>query len=444
MNLLKSLIVFLFILAMFAPWPPASAAGPDPHAPANKADTQAPSPPLDLDRAVRLALEKSPYFVQSALEIDVRHLDESDSRYAFVPTFAMQTRYYMNPPFAPGTGFTGAVLEFRTGVYNPAEAYFSLKVRKLLTQLAVLAHMEAIDAGIYQLAQTFIKLNAVDQVKENLNQIADLTRQKAALIRERLTLGTASSTELKIAEQEEAMIRAELARLDASKTAMIDTLTVYLGLAPEEPLEVADQDGGRQALNGFVAETATEDRFLSHAFPLRMQDVREKLQDWQIILAYARFAPTLTFGLRNPIVEEDRDYYIEMVLTLPIWEGNKRRHDVSRQKLRKQQLTTETRLKKNDMKLTWRTAESRLKDAQLALDLARRAEELAELKIAEAKVLYASQGDLSPLLDARVALLRARQKRYNLSQERDLAVLEIRHLTGALFDQYVQVSDWQE
>jgi len=444
LNLLKSLIVFLFILAMFAPWPPASAAGPDPHAPANKADTQAPSPPLDLDRAVRLALEKSPYFVQSALEIDVRHLDESDSRYAFVPTFAMQTRYYMNPPFAPGTGFTGAVLEFRTGVYNPAEAYFSLKVRKLLTQLAVLAHMEAIDAGIYQLAQTFIKLNAVDQVKENLNQIADLTRQKAALIRERLTLGTASSTELKIAEQEEAMIRAELARLDASKTAMIDTLTVYLGLAPEEPLEVADQDGGRQALNGFVAETATEDRFLSHAFPLRMQDVREKLQDWQIILAYARFAPTLTFGLRNPIVEEDRDYYIEMVLTLPIWEGNKRRHDVSRQKLRKQQLTTETRLKKNDMKLTWRTAESRLKDAQLALDLARRAEELAELKIAEAKVLYASQGDLSPLLDARVALLRARQKRYNLSQERDLAVLEIRHLTGALFDQYVQVSDWQE
>ena len=446
MNRFKFLAFFITILTLLLASPLALGVDSNSGLPADKIESRASAQgsPLDLDNAIRLALEKSPYFVQSALEIDVRRLDESDSRYAFIPTFAVQTRYYISPPFQSGNGFRGAVLEFRTGDYNPAEAYFSLKIRKLLTQLAILAHKETIDAGILQLAQTFIKLGTLERLEENLNQIAELMRQKTALAKERLALGTASPAELKLAAQEEALVKAESDHLTGLKTSTVETLKVYLGLTPDEPVDVISQAGSQQALGEFKPETASEDRFLSRAFALQMQAIKEKLQEWQIILAYASFAPTLTFGLRNPVLEENRGYYVEMVLTLPIWEGNKRIHEISREKIRKRQLLAETRLKKNDLKLEWQAAVNRLQEAASALDLARRAEELAELKVAEEAVLYQSKGNLSPLIEARVALLRARQKRENLLQDYNLAALEIRHLTGDLFDHYVSVADRQE
>ena len=45
--------------------------------------------PMDFKTFVRLALERSPHFVGNALEIDVRRLDESDSRWAFIPSLSM-------------------------------------------------------------------------------------------------------------------------------------------------------------------------------------------------------------------------------------------------------------------------------------------------------------------------------------------------------------------
>src|SRR4030042_5114658 len=47
-----------------------------------KADTKR---VLDFQEAVRIALQQSPYFAKSALDIELSRLDESDSRYGFLP-----------------------------------------------------------------------------------------------------------------------------------------------------------------------------------------------------------------------------------------------------------------------------------------------------------------------------------------------------------------------
>ena len=41
--------------------------------------------PLDYQDTIKLALRQSPYFVKSSIEIDVRGLDESDSRFSMIP-----------------------------------------------------------------------------------------------------------------------------------------------------------------------------------------------------------------------------------------------------------------------------------------------------------------------------------------------------------------------
>jgi hypothetical protein len=54
---------------------PAAAAAPE------KPKFSAPGPETaDFDACVRLALRQSPYFTKSSLEIDIRRLDEKDSK----------------------------------------------------------------------------------------------------------------------------------------------------------------------------------------------------------------------------------------------------------------------------------------------------------------------------------------------------------------------------
>ena len=50
---------------------------------------------MDFNACIRLALEQSPYFKESTLEIDVRRLDESECRWSFIPSLTMVTTSYV-------------------------------------------------------------------------------------------------------------------------------------------------------------------------------------------------------------------------------------------------------------------------------------------------------------------------------------------------------------
>jgi outer membrane protein TolC len=50
------------------------------------------------DQLVHLALRQSPYLLKSSLEIEIRRLDEMDSRVALLPTVTFRTYYSLNRP----------------------------------------------------------------------------------------------------------------------------------------------------------------------------------------------------------------------------------------------------------------------------------------------------------------------------------------------------------
>ena len=70
----------------------------------NSAQTPTPSSTLTFEEAVKIAITQSPYFTKSSLEIDIRRLDETDSRYGLVPPLTFRTYYYVNRPSGAGYG----------------------------------------------------------------------------------------------------------------------------------------------------------------------------------------------------------------------------------------------------------------------------------------------------------------------------------------------------
>src|SRR5208337_4898878 len=63
-------------------------------------DKIVPQVPLDFEACVRLALRQSPSLLKSSMNIDLRRLDESDSRWSMVPPVTLQTYYYLDRPLS--------------------------------------------------------------------------------------------------------------------------------------------------------------------------------------------------------------------------------------------------------------------------------------------------------------------------------------------------------
>ena len=82
----------------------------------------------------------------------------------FFPSVNFRTRYYVNQPTRSGLNPPKYSLEFVSDPYNPAEAYFSLQVRKLITRIAIINHFRVISEGLHRLARMFLEMDAMSQL----------------------------------------------------------------------------------------------------------------------------------------------------------------------------------------------------------------------------------------------------------------------------------------
>ena len=260
---------------------------------------------MDFARCVLLALQQSPYLTTSSLEIDVKRLDLSDAKWGYIPSFSLQTLYYVNPP-PPINGYTFSpyVIQFATEPYNPIEVYFSIRARKYLTQVAVYAHLQIIADYLQRLALGFLQLESLDQMAQYQNEIVPVAEQNLAFTQKRLATGGAALVDVDIAEQLLAVARAEKERLAASRATILEGIRNLIGLKPADPpLELDLKNARYQVLNDFKSAAATLEQAKSNSFELKSLAVREKLQEKNVTLTYLRYLPHLVWGVQtsNPL-----------------------------------------------------------------------------------------------------------------------------------------------
>ena len=268
----------------------------------------APGGPNNFDNAVRLALRQSPYFTKSALEIEVKRLDEKDSKSDFYPSLTGTARYYLVQP-KNNTNSQSYQWAISTPNYNPLFAYLSLKANRIVTQIAALAHMKAISAGIERLGKAFLELNAVENLAKLRGRATDLAKENLSYARERQRLGEITPLEVQIASQEVDVAAAEQEDLINSRKRLEEALNNFLGLQPGQPANLDVNQARRQVLNDFDPKKANLQDAEARSVDVRIKQMAKELQTWNVSLAKMKFMPSVNVSLQSPDpIEQQRQW----------------------------------------------------------------------------------------------------------------------------------------
>lgn len=393
------------------------------------------APPAGWEYAafMRQALTHSPHLSKTALQFKIRRMDEDDSRSELLPEVSLLATHYVSE----GTG-----IGIAANTYRPFEAYYSLKVRQILTEIAKLQHVMVLSEAHYTVAQQYYRHEHLNKMIDIQRELIGQAQKKHAYIQNRRQAGAASELDVRIATQELTVRTAELKSLEMRNAAILETLTRFIDGDTTRPVAL-DTANIRQLLAGDSPGPPEMDRMIATSPAFKIAQHREQLQQYHIRLAYAAYMPTFSMELRRPdIIDEphNNDFVFAVGARFPIWDGGKRHRDIARQKIVMEQVETETWLQKNELIDTWHTATQELEKAAAELALSASAEELSALKLAQTQLLY-EQGKLPlpSLLDDQIAHHVTRKNHLNNQLTHDLSRLLLHHLSGHLFEGHLHI-----
>ena len=392
---------------------------------------------MDFDQCVHTALHRSPFLAASGIEIEIRRLDESDAFYQYFPDFRLTVGRVVS-----GGDDSDRPVSFsiRSGTYDPLEAYFSVQASRLITQVAILEHLQNISEGIYKLGHAFLEMNYLERVILFQEEIVALARHKRDYVDKLVKSGTATSLEYRIAEQEVEMALLEIEKLQLAQVNLRDTVRIILGMDLDQTLDVDLRDADLQVMGGFDPYQMEVATAKGNSIDLKIEEHMHALQEYNILLAYSKFVPTFSGGVTttDQINSDDSGFYFTVGFTTPLWDWGERFRNVSRQKYRLAQQEAKTDLMELQFDASWRALLNARKDAFAEVKMARAQAELASLKKRQAEISYhAGNMNFPNYLDQIVRYFDAQKTVLEKELRHDKAMLELRYVSGDLYKRYV-------
>jgi len=381
------------------------------------------------------------------LEIDLRRLDETDSRYGLLPSVDFRTYYYVNRP--SGLGGAPYSLNFSTDPgYNPIASYFSLQAQKLATEIAIMTHIKAISAGLERLGQLFLDLEFFKNQTLNLKDRINSSREKLAYAENRFSAGTGTSLEVKEAQQELKTVQNDLEHVSLKQKKALTSLKNFLGLKPTQELTPDLQNTNRQVLGSLDPAAVTCEQTKSRSYDIKIMEIIIKLQSYNVKLAKVKVLPTMLFTTQTPDpLNSNAQYglYAGFGVYVPVWDGFKRIRNVTRQKTILKQYDNDKGQVEMELENKFQDAQAMVKDTALALQLAQSQVELLQTKTRTVETSYQSGGAILPLvLGSREKVFDAKKQMFQKALDHDKAVLALRQISGDLHHTYVHTSSFQK
>jgi outer membrane protein TolC len=409
--------------------------------------TLPPGSTLTFDEAVKVAITQCPYFTKSSLDIDIRRMDESDSRYGMVPPLTFTTTYYVNRPEHSGNSKPYAI-NFSTDPYNPLGAYFTLQAQKLVTQMAVLTHLQLISKGLERLGGLYLELESLQKGASCQRELVQVSRENLTYVENRLSIGTGTSLEVKVARQQLELALGEQEGIELSTKRTLVVLKNFLGFKSTQDFTPDFRDSKRQVLGSFDPATATLDKAKDRSYDLKSLELYQQIQNYNIRLAKAKVLPTFVFNTQTPSplnVTNGSGLYVGLGLQIPVWDGFKRIRDVSRQKATLRQIDSKKTEKEDYIEERLSEDLADIQDKSLALKNSQTLENLARLKGNQNEVRYQSgEAPLTVVLESRKEVLGIQKETLKRALEYGRSVLQLRENSGDLGHTYVDEKSWQK
>jgi hypothetical protein len=420
---------------------PAQGADQSPAAP-----TVTPGSPLTFEEAAKIAITQSPSLGKSSLDIDIRRLDESDSRYAMVPPLTFRTYYYVNRP--SGIGGRPYSFNFSTDPYNPLGAYFTLQAQKLITQVAILTHLKLISKGLEGLGSMYLEQDVLHKLAACQKDLIQVARENLTYTENRMSIGTGTSLEVKVARQQLELALGEQEGIALSMKRSLKSLKSFLGLQSTQDFTPNFRDSRGQVIGSFDPATATLEQAKNRSYELKALEIYQQLQTYNIRLAIAKVFPTILFNTQTPdplSVNTGYGLYAGFGLEIPVWDGFKRIRDISRQKIVLKQMGTQKAEKENSVEDRMLGTLADIQEKSVILKNAQALENLSRLKLNQNDIRYQSgEAPLTVVLDSRKEVLAAQKETLRRGLEYDMAILKLRENSGDLGYSYVDANSWQK
>ena len=143
---------------------------------------------FSFEDCVFLTIQQSPQLVNSAVEIEIKRLAQTNAvlKYLPEPRIALTvsnniTRYNMNTRDTPNDyGQPKAHIGFYAPFPNPVATYFEHQAQKAMVNVAISTHRKAVGTAIREIAQAYLKLQARQKIVEAQKALLPLGKELVA------------------------------------------------------------------------------------------------------------------------------------------------------------------------------------------------------------------------------------------------------------------------
>lgn len=401
-----------------------------------------PEGPLTLDECISMALQQSPYFVQSAMEIKLKQIDESDSWYKLLPDIQVRTGYIIASSRSIDSPY---ILNFSTANWDPISAGFGIKAAKLVTEVAILGHLKSISTGIENLGTIFLEISFFDQLAVCQDELVSLAQKEKDYLTNLLNTGGSSALEIRIAEQQLEIAKLERDKIEADRRDRIDKMKTVIGVDVNCNLRLDLKKPREQLLRGFDPAKATLAEVQSNSLDLIIQRHLVQMQEYNIKLAYARFLPQFYFETRtsDPVDTNRSGLYSSVGFNWTIWDWGSRNRNVTRQELTREKVKVKEDLTSLELGANFRSAVSLYGRSQSAVKLAQAQVELAKLRKQRSEINYQGGSQPFPVLLQQVReFFIAKKNTLAKEMENVKVAFAIRHISGDLYNTYIDAKPY--
>jgi outer membrane protein TolC len=415
-----------------------------------------PEKTYNFEDCVYLAVQQSPLLVKSSIKLEMSRLKEKDAAWQYLPeghvvlsSAANLTLYNQGNSYNYGDyGRTKFQVRFYAAFPNPIGTYLTNRARQIMTNVAVLTHRKAIGEAIWEIADNYLQLRTQKRIQAELAKLPAIVGESTTYWKA-MDAGVGGHTlDVEMAAQNEKQVVLERDKSTHMEIMVRTRLKTLLGLGAEQRLN-ADPGDGESIFRDFdVRKLSWEERWeLDRDYLAEKLNI--KLRDYNIMLAWAQYMPTISFdvntyppaGQAQPYGGRD-DYFLHLNFDFLVLDWGRRYRAVQDARMEKALAFQSMVEKRTQYANEWAQNEQAYAMSRTNAELAGSNLRSAELQAQKAEIEYKG-GDLPlPELTARrEAVVKARMALIEAELKQRQAELAWMHQAGLLEERFMDLPE---
>jgi len=407
---------------------------------------------FSFEDCVFLTIQQSPALVNSAVDIEIKRLAQTDAVWKYLPEPHMQftvsnnlTRYNMDNKDTPSDyGQARFRVGFVAAFPNPMATYFEHQVQTAMVNLAISTHRKAVGKAISKIGEAYLQLQAQQKIVEAQKELLPLGKELVDYWQKVESVDGRQGVSLNLAIQHQRELELRLEQTRMKEIMQRTKLKILAGVEPQQRLEV-DTKSADTVLAGFDGHKLTwEERWPATEDELLLRG-QVKLGDYNIMVAWAQYVPTMSIALNNnppagqyQPTSGTEDTFLHLTFDFPLIDWGRRYRGVQTARMNKAQAFHELARKRTDYSNQWLQSEQRVALAETELKLAKTRLDTASMQFKEAQISF-HEGivQLPDMASKQEDMVQARIAYINADLDYKLAQLEWMSLSNSLAQRFL-------